>query len=92
MHFARVAILSVSWLVLGCNLFSKSNQGSPGENPPVMYAAGPNTGGPGGMGGGGNSGADASMTPADAPVADSGDAAGQHARRRRTRRCQYRWF
>ena len=79
MHFARVAILSVSWLVLGCNLFSKSNQGSPGENPPVMYAAGPNTGGPGGMGGGGNSGADASMTPADAPVADSGDAAGVRA-------------
>ncbi|MGB8298633.1 MAG: hypothetical protein WCG85_24670 [Polyangia bacterium] len=76
MHFAKVAILSVSWLALGCNLFSKSNRDSPGANPPVMYAAGPNTGGPGGMGGGGNSGADASFAPADAPVADSGDAAG----------------
>jgi hypothetical protein len=74
MHFVKVAILSVSWLALGCNLFSKSNKGSPGENPPVMYAAGPSTGGPGGMGGG-NGGADANMTHTDAPVADSGDAA-----------------
>jgi hypothetical protein len=80
MHFVKVAILSVSCLALGCNLFSKSNQGSPGENPPVMYAAGPNTGGPGGIGGGGNSGADAGMTPTDAPVADSADAAGSSAR------------
>jgi photosystem II stability/assembly factor-like uncharacterized protein len=80
MHFVKIAILSVSWLALGCNLFSKSNKGSPGENPPVMYAAGPNTGGPGGMGGGGNSGADAGMPPTDAPVADSGDAPGSSVR------------
>ena len=80
MRFVKVAILSVSCLALGCNLFSKSNKGSPGENPPVMYAAGPNTGGPGGIGGGGNSGSDASVTSADAPLADSGDAAGSGAR------------
>jgi hypothetical protein len=78
MHLAKVAVLSVSGLALGCNLFSKSNRDSPGANPPVMYATGPNTGGPGG--GGGNSGADASFAPADAPVADSGDAAGVSGR------------
>jgi len=80
MRFVKVAILSVSCLALGCSLFSKSNKGSPGDDPPVMYGgAGPNIGGPGGIGGG-NRGADASMTPTDAPVADSADAAGSSAR------------
>jgi hypothetical protein len=77
MRFVKVAILSVSCLALGCSLFSKSNKGSPGDNPPVMYAVGPGSGGPGGIGG---SGADASVTPADAPVAASRDAAGSSAR------------
>jgi len=80
MHFVKVAILSVAWLALGCNLFSKSNKGSPGQNPPIMYA-GPGTGRLGGFGGGGNSGADAGIVPADAPVADTGGADGSSSAR-----------
>jgi hypothetical protein len=72
MRFIKVAILSVSWLVLGCNLFSKSDNNSHGENAPVMYGSGT----PGGIGPGGSGGAGASGTKADAAVAGTGGAAG----------------
>ena len=77
MRFARVAVLSMSWLVLGCNLFPSSGNGTPGKNAPIMYGgAGPASGGPGGLDAGG---AGASGARADAAGLDG--AAGSNTRR-----------
>jgi len=51
MRLARIAALSASWVALGCSLFSKSDDNSPGANAPIMYGTGPSTAGPAGSGG-----------------------------------------
>ncbi len=80
MQLARIALLSLAWLALGCSLFSKSDNGSSGANAPVMYGAGSGNGGPGGIGPFGGGGAGTSGTKADAAVAGSGGAAGSGVR------------
>ncbi|MGC9985558.1 MAG: hypothetical protein ABSF35_18255 [Polyangia bacterium] len=72
MRFIKLAILSLSWLALGCDLFSKSDNNSNGANAPVMYGTG--AGGPGGIVSGG--GAGASGTKADAAVGGASGTAG----------------
>ena len=79
MRFTRLVILSVPWLVLGCNLFSKSSDRSPGANAPTMYATRP-AGGRAGVGSGGSGGAGAGAIQADAAVSGLGGTAGSSAR------------
>ena len=74
MRFKKLAILSLSWLALGCDLFSKSDNNSHGENAPVMYGTG--AGSLGGIVSGG--GAGASGTKADAAVTGGASGGGVH--------------